>query len=77
MEVANSRTAYLDEVHFVFYGHVTASLTSHPQDRQVEVDHHKILFGGKLGSGPADMGDEDEEMSISATRTVKPGQRVN
>ncbi|KAN0092527.1 SPOC like C-terminal domain containing protein [Tylopilus felleus] len=57
MEVANSRTVYLDEA------------------QQVEVDPRKVLFGGKLGTGTADAADEDEEMSISITRTVKLGHR--
>ncbi|KAH0833364.1 SPOC like C-terminal domain-containing protein [Lanmaoa asiatica] len=57
MEVANSRTVYVDE------------------DQQVEVDRTKILFGGKLGTGTADVGDEDEEISMAMTRAVKPGHR--
>ena len=35
-----------------------------------------MLFGGKLGSGP-DVNSEDEETSLTATKTVKPGQRVS
>lgn len=42
----------------------------------MEVDRRKILFGGKLGTGTADTADEDEEMSMSITRTVKLGYRV-
>ncbi|KAG6372151.1 SPOC like C-terminal domain-containing protein [Boletus reticuloceps] len=57
MEVANSRTVYLDE------------------DQQVEVDRRKILFGGKLGTATADTAEEDEEMSMSITRTVELGHR--
>ncbi|KAG9316111.1 SPOC like C-terminal domain-containing protein [Chiua virens] len=57
MEVANSRTVYLDE------------------DHQVEVDPSKFLFGGTLGTGPEEAADEDEEISLSMTRTVKRGQR--
>ncbi|KAI9457031.1 SPOC like C-terminal domain-containing protein [Boletus coccyginus] len=57
MEVANSRTTYLDE------------------DQQVEVDRHKILFGGKLGTGTADAADEDEGLNTSVVKTVKHGHR--
>ncbi|KIK96288.1 hypothetical protein PAXRUDRAFT_826120 [Paxillus rubicundulus Ve08.2h10] len=57
MEVANSRTVYLDE------------------DRQVEVDRNKVVFGGKLGEVPADAGEDDEEMSMAASRTVKAGHK--
>ncbi|KIJ11497.1 hypothetical protein PAXINDRAFT_171745 [Paxillus involutus ATCC 200175] len=57
MEVANSRTVYLDE------------------DRQVEVDRNKIVLGGKLGAAPADAGEDDDEMSMAASRTVKAGHK--
>ncbi|KAF8547934.1 Ku DNA-binding complex, Ku70 subunit [Imleria badia] len=57
MQVANSRTVYLDE------------------DQQVEVDRRKILFGGKLGTSTADAADDDDEMSMSITRSVKLGHR--
>lgn len=40
----------------------------------MEVDRHKILFGGKLGTGTADA--EDEEMKPSIAKTVKHGHRV-
>ncbi|KAF9231369.1 SPOC like C-terminal domain-containing protein [Melanogaster broomeanus] len=57
MEVANSRTVYLDE------------------DRQLEVDRNKIVFGGKLGAAPADASEEEEDISMAASRTVKAGHR--
>ncbi|KIJ62975.1 hypothetical protein HYDPIDRAFT_114120 [Hydnomerulius pinastri MD-312] len=58
MEVADSRTVYLDE------------------DQQAEVDRHKIVFGGKLGAVPAgDVSEEEDEVSMTASRTVQAGHR--
>ncbi|KAF9219431.1 Ku DNA-binding complex, Ku70 subunit [Gyrodon lividus] len=57
MEVANSRTVYLDE------------------ERQAEVDRNKIVLGGKLGAAPADVSEEEDEISPAASRTVKAGHK--
>lgn len=77
MEVATSRTVYVDEVDSSNSVRLL-SLTYFEQDRQADVDKAKIVYGVDQGAtATVDEEDEDDNGLGIGVRTTKPGQRVS
>jgi ATP-dependent DNA helicase 2 subunit 1 len=76
MEVVGLRTAYMDEVCWLFL--LFENWPSRSQDREVEVEKSKLLYGMSLGENLAidDEGEGDDATGFG-TRAVQVGERVS
>ncbi len=80
MEVAGSRTIYVDEVRELVERcrnvRVVGLMTPRPQDREAEVEKSKVVFGMSLGETVGAEEDEDETSLGGVTRSVAARSRV-